>query len=91
VCENDQWPSPGGHPQVVVKGGLVSDGMLDANGIKALSTMPGLPELRSSSWALKAPANWSACSILPPSRWCGAQGTEKKDFINFPVFETYVP
>ncbi len=36
------------HPQIVVKSGLVSGTqMLDANGVKALSTMPGLPELRS--------------------------------------------
>ena len=36
------------HPQLVVKGGLVSGSqMLDAEGVKALSTMPSLPELRS--------------------------------------------
>ena len=36
------------HPQIVVKSGVVSGSqLLDANGVKALSTMPGLPELRS--------------------------------------------
>ena len=36
------------HPEIVVRSGLVSGSeMLDANGVKALSTMPGLPELRS--------------------------------------------
>jgi len=46
------------HPQIVVKSGVVSGSqMLDANGVKALSTMPGLPELRSRLLGvLKAPA-----------------------------------
>jgi large subunit ribosomal protein L10 len=46
------------HPQIVVKSGLVSGTeMLDANGVKALSTMPGLPELRSMLLGvLKAPS-----------------------------------
>ena len=46
------------HPQIVVKSGLVSGTeMLDANGVKALSTMPGLPELRSRLLGvLKAPS-----------------------------------
>jgi large subunit ribosomal protein L10 len=46
------------HPQIVVKSGLVSGGqMLDASGVKALSTMPGLPELRSQLLGvLQAPA-----------------------------------
>jgi len=46
------------HPQIVVKSGLVSGSeMLDANGVKALSTMPGLPELRSKLLGvLKAPS-----------------------------------
>ena len=36
------------HPQLVVKGAVVSGSqMLDAAGVKALSTMPSLPELRS--------------------------------------------
>jgi len=46
------------HPQIVVRSGLVSGSeMLDANGVKALSTMPGLPELRSKLLGvLKAPS-----------------------------------
>jgi large subunit ribosomal protein L10 len=46
------------HPQIVVRSGLVSGSeMLDANGVKALSTMPGLPELRSKLLGvLQAPA-----------------------------------
>ena len=46
------------HPQLVVKGGLVSGSqMLDADGVKALSTMPSLPELRSKLLGLlQAPA-----------------------------------
>lgn len=46
------------HPQLVVKGGLVSGAqLLDAAGVKALSTMPSLPELRSRLLGLmKAPA-----------------------------------
>ena len=40
------------HPQLVVKGGLVSGSqMLDAEGVKALSAMPSLPELRRGCWA----------------------------------------
>ena len=35
------------HPQLVVKGGLSGNQMLDAEGVKALSSMPSLPELRS--------------------------------------------
>ena len=47
------------HPQIIVKSGLVSGSqMLDANGVKALSTMPGLPELRSKLLGLlMAPAS----------------------------------
>ena len=46
------------HPQLVVKGGVVSGSqMLDAEGVKALSTMPSLPELRAKLLGLmKAPA-----------------------------------
>ncbi len=46
------------HPQIVVRSGLVSGSeMLDANGVKALSTMPGLPELRAKLLGvLQAPA-----------------------------------
>jgi large subunit ribosomal protein L10 len=36
------------HPQLVVKGAVVSGSqMLDADGVKALSAMPSLPELRA--------------------------------------------
>jgi large subunit ribosomal protein L10 len=35
------------NPNLVVKGALVSGSELDAEGVKALSTMPGLPELRA--------------------------------------------
>jgi large subunit ribosomal protein L10 len=46
------------HPQIVVKSGIVSGTeMLDAKGVTALSTMPGLPELRSKLLGvLKAPS-----------------------------------
>jgi large subunit ribosomal protein L10 len=46
------------HPQLVVKGAVVSGAqMLDADGVKALSTMPSLPELRSKLLGmLMAPA-----------------------------------
>jgi large subunit ribosomal protein L10 len=46
------------HPQLVFKGGLVSGSqVLDAEGVKALSTMPSLPELRSRLLGLlNAPA-----------------------------------
>src|SRR5436190_7084019 len=47
------------NPALVVKGGMVSGSqMLDAEGVKALSTMPSLPELRSKLLGLmKAPAS----------------------------------
>jgi large subunit ribosomal protein L10 len=47
------------HPALVVKGGLVSGNqMLDAAGVKALSTMPSLPELRARLLGmLQAPAS----------------------------------
>lgn len=47
------------NPSLVVKGGLVSGStMLDADGVKALSTMPSLPELRSKLLGLlNAPAS----------------------------------
>ena len=47
------------NPALVVKGGLVSGSqMLDAEGVKALSTMPSLPELRSKLLGLlQAPAS----------------------------------
>jgi large subunit ribosomal protein L10 len=45
------------NPSLVVKAGLVAGGMLDAAGVKALSTMPSLPELRSKLLGLlNAPA-----------------------------------
>lgn len=46
------------HPALVVKAGLVSGSqMLDANGVKALSAMPSLPELRARLLGLlNAPA-----------------------------------
>src|SRR4029450_5185177 len=46
------------HPALVVKGAVVSGTqMLDADGVKALSTMPSLPELRAKLLGLmKAPA-----------------------------------
>jgi large subunit ribosomal protein L10 len=47
------------NPSLVLKGGLVSGStMLDAAGVKALSTMPSLPELRSKLLGLlNAPAS----------------------------------
>ena len=47
------------HPQIVVKSGLVSGSQyLDAGGVKALSAMPSLPELRSQLLGvLQAPAS----------------------------------
>jgi large subunit ribosomal protein L10 len=46
------------HPQLVVKAGVVSGSqVLDAEGVKALSTMPSLPELRARFLGLlQAPA-----------------------------------
>src|SRR6266702_5892895 len=47
------------HPALSVKGGLVSGSqLLDAEGVKALSAMPGLPELRARLLGLlQAPAS----------------------------------
>ncbi|HEX6738613.1 MAG TPA: 50S ribosomal protein L10 [Vicinamibacteria bacterium] len=47
------------HPQLVVKGAVVAGAqMLDASGVKALSTMPSLPELRAKLLGLlQAPAS----------------------------------
>jgi large subunit ribosomal protein L10 len=58
------------HPQIVVKSGLVSGTeMLDANGVKALSTMPGLPELRSKLLGvLKAPSAKLVRLLATPSQ-----------------------
>src|SRR5262245_19532775 len=45
------------NPALVLKGGLVSSQMLDANGVKALSSMPSLPEMRAKFLGLlNAPA-----------------------------------
>ena len=46
------------HPQLVVKAGVVSGSqMLDAEGVKALSAMPSLPEMRARLLGLmQAPA-----------------------------------
>jgi large subunit ribosomal protein L10 len=46
------------HPSLVVKAGLVAgDQLLDAEGVKALSTMPSLPEMRARLLGLlSAPA-----------------------------------
>ena len=46
------------HPQLVVKAGVVAGSqMLDADGVKTLSTMPSLPEMRARFLALlQAPA-----------------------------------
>ena len=46
------------HPQLVVKGAVVSGAqMLDAGGVKALSTMPSLPEIQGRIMGLlQAPA-----------------------------------
>jgi large subunit ribosomal protein L10 len=46
------------NPSLVVKGGIVSgDQLIDPEGVKALSTMPSLPELRARLLGmLKAPA-----------------------------------
>jgi len=45
------------NPALVVKAGLVSSQMLDAEGVKALSSMPSLPELRAKLLGLlNAPA-----------------------------------
>jgi large subunit ribosomal protein L10 len=47
------------HPNLIVKGGIVSgEQVLDPEGVKALSTMPSLPELRSRLLGLmRAPAS----------------------------------
>ena len=58
------------HPQIVVRSGLVSGSqVLDANGVKALSTMPGLPELRSQLLGiLQAPASKLVRLLNTPAR-----------------------
>src|SRR5437667_2819163 len=57
------------HPQLVVKGGLVSGSqMLDAAGVKALSAMPSLPELRARVLGmLMAPATQLVRLLATPA------------------------
>lgn len=57
------------HPALVVKAGVVSGSqLLDAEGVKALSTMPGLPELRSKLLGvLKAPAGQLVRLLATPA------------------------
>ena len=57
------------HPQLVVKGGLVSGSqMLDAAGVKALSAMPSLPELRARLLGmLMAPATQLVRLLATPA------------------------
>jgi len=57
------------HPQLVVKGAVVAGNqMLDADGVKALSTMPSLPELRSKLLGLlQAPASQLVRLLATPS------------------------
>jgi large subunit ribosomal protein L10 len=57
------------HPQLVVKGAVVAGNqMLDADGVKALSTMPSLPELRSKLLGLlQAPATQLVRLLATPS------------------------
>jgi large subunit ribosomal protein L10 len=57
------------HPQLVVKAAVVAGNqMLDADGVKALSTMPSLPELRSKLLGLlQAPASQLVRLLATPS------------------------
>jgi large subunit ribosomal protein L10 len=57
------------HPALSVKGGLVSGAqVLDPEGVKALSTMPGLPELRAKVLGLlKAPAGQLVRLLATPA------------------------
>ena len=63
------------HPALVVKGGLVSGSqMLDAEGVKALSTMPSLPELRAQAAGPAAGAGHpagAAAQHARPASWRG--------------------
>ncbi|HLA76869.1 MAG TPA: 50S ribosomal protein L10 [Vicinamibacteria bacterium] len=58
------------HPQLVVKGGVVSGNqMLDAAGVKALSTMPSMPELRAKLLGLlQAPASQLVRLLSTPAQ-----------------------
>ena len=61
------------HPALVVKGGLSGNQMLDAEGVKALSTMPSLPELRSKLLGLlQAPASSARPAPQHPGQPAGA-------------------
>jgi large subunit ribosomal protein L10 len=58
------------NPNLVVKAGVVSGSeVLDANGLKALSTMPSLPELRAMLLGtLQAPASQLARLLSTPAQ-----------------------
>jgi large subunit ribosomal protein L10 len=58
------------HPALVVKAGLVSgEQMLDAEGVKALSTMPSLPQMRSRLLGLlNAPATQLVRLLSTPAQ-----------------------
>ncbi len=58
------------HPQLVVKGAVVSGNqMLDAAGVKALSAMPSLPELRARFLGLlQAPASQLVRLLSTPAQ-----------------------
>ena len=66
------------HPRWCVKGGLVSGSqMLDAEGVKALSTMPSLPELRAKLLGLlQAPGQPAGAPAQHPGQPArpGAEG-----------------
>jgi large subunit ribosomal protein L10 len=57
------------NPQLSVKGGLVAGNqVLDAEGVKALSSMPSLPELRSKLLGLmNAPASKLVRLLVTPA------------------------
>ena len=57
------------HPALALKFGVVSgEQMLDANGVKALSTMPGLPEMRARLLGLlKAPSSQLVRLLATPA------------------------
>jgi len=58
------------NPNLVVKAGVVSGSeVLDASGLKALSTMPSLPELRAMLLGtLQAPASQLARLLSTPAQ-----------------------
>jgi large subunit ribosomal protein L10 len=57
------------HPALALKAGVVSgEQMLDASGVKALSTMPGLPEMRARLLGvLKAPSSQLVRLLATPA------------------------